>query len=197
MSLGQSRWLYTLRTEQSIGQRVASQDKPINDEDAALFRAAVGAVTSLPEQGRILHLTPPRHAYITDSSNCFEIADTLTDNDHSMPPADYCSNGISRMSLRRLARGYWPVQESLDLHGLHSDTARRTLQEFLHYALERHVRCVLVIHGKGLNSKSGEAILKIRTRHWLIQHPSVLAYSDAPTRLGGGGAAIILLRVSS
>lgn len=167
------------------------------EEDISLFRNMVGDVTPLPEPDRILHRPPPRHAYLPDSNDSADIPDTLSDTFQQEPPHEYCGNGISRQTLRRLARGYWPVQDSLDLHGLHSDTARRTLQSFLHRALAQGARSVLVIHGKGLNSKSGEAVLKLHTRHWLIQHPDVLAYCDAPAQLGGSGAAIILLKVSS
>jgi DNA-nicking Smr family endonuclease len=167
-----------------------------DEDDIALFRATVGEVTPIPEPDRILNLTPPRYAYLPESEGSTVLPDILSDSFQENPPDQYCSNGISRQSLRKLARGYWPVQDSLDLHGLHSDTARRTLQTFLHQALVQHSRCVLVIHGKGLNSKSGEAILKLRTRHWLIQHPSVLAYCDAPPQLGSSGAAIILLKVN-
>lgn len=168
----------------------------IDDKDATLFRAAVSDVTPLPKADRIIHRTPPRHAYLSDNTASIAIADTLSDNFQDEPPGEYCGNGISRISLRRLARGHWPIQDSLDLHGLYSDTARRALQTFLHHAHEQQLRCVLVIHGKGLNSKSGEAILKLRARHWLMQHPGVLAYCDAPVQLGGSGAAIVLLKVN-
>ena len=175
---------------------MAKPNNPSELDDASLFRNTVGEVTPLPEQGRILNLTPPRYAYLPSSEESVKIPDILSDTFLENPPDQYCGNGISRQSLRRLGRGYWPVQDSLDLHGLNSDAARLTLQTFLHQALEQHSRCVLVIHGKGLNSKSGEAVLKLRTRHWLIQHPSVLAYCDAPLQLGGSGAAIILLRIN-
>jgi DNA-nicking Smr family endonuclease len=54
---------------------------------------------------------------------------------------------------------------------------------------------VLVIHGKGMNSPSGEAVLRKLTRHWLAQRPDVLAYCDALPRDGGSGAALVLLKV--
>ncbi len=171
------------------------KDKEPND-DAELFRATVGEVRPLAAQNRITPVPLPRHAYIPDSYTAVEIADTLPDINSDVSIDEYIGNGISWQSLRKLKRGYWPIQDDLDLHGLHSDTARRTLQAFLHHALEQRFRCVLVIHGKGLNSKSGEAVLKIRTRHWLIHHPGVLAYCDSPARQGGSGAAIILLRIS-
>jgi DNA-nicking Smr family endonuclease len=131
-----------------------------------------------------------------------EIPDTLldlaaSDFAYGAAPDEYLSNGLSRMTLRKLRRGNWPIQDSLDLHGNNSDAARKLLQEYLHEAMQLKLRCVLVIHGKGLNSQGGEAVLRRLTRHWLAQHPLVLGYCDAPPREGGSGAALVLLRVGA
>ena len=165
-------------------------------DDAALFRAAVGEVRPLSKQNRITPQSAPRHAFIPDAATPAEIADTLSDFFNGPPPEEFLGNGLSRMTLRKLRRNVWPIQDKLDLHGLHSDSARRLLQEFLLNAIEQKSRCVLVIHGKGLNSSSGEAVLKIRARHWLMQHPGVLAYCDATPKDGGSGAVLVLLRIS-
>ncbi|MGB8518330.1 MAG: Smr/MutS family protein [Gallionella sp.] len=165
-----------------------------SDTDAALFRAAIGTVQPIPQQNRIAPQAPPRKALQASSPPAVEIADTLSDFHNTPPPDEFLSNGLSRMTLRKLRRNAWAIRDTLDLHGLHSDAARRLLQEFLHHAHEQQMRCVLVIHGKGLNSASGEAVLKIRTRHWLTQHQNVLAYCDAAPKDGGNGAVLILLR---
>ncbi len=99
------------------------------------------------------------------------------------------------MTLRKLRRGHWPVQDRLDLHGNTADAARRLLQAFLREAAQRGLRCVLVIHGKGINSPGGEAVLRRLTRHWLAQRPDALAWCDAPPRDGGSGAVLVLLKV--
>ena len=53
---------------------------------------------------------------------------------------------------------------------------------------------MLVIHGKGMNSPGGEAVLRKLTRHWLTQRSDVLAYCDAIPRDGGKGAVLVLLK---
>lgn len=164
-------------------------------EDAALFRAAVGEVQPLPDQNRIKPQKTPRKPLLRASAQPPVIPDTLSDFAPENTPDEFLRNGLSRMTLRKLRRGHWPVQDSLDLHGNTSDTARRLLQEFLYEAAQRGLRCVLVIHGKGMNSPSGEAVLRKLTRHWLAQRPDVLAYCDAPPRDGGSGAALVLLKV--
>lgn len=98
------------------------------------------------------------------------------------------------MTLRRLRRGDWPPQDSLDLHGLRSDEARKLLVEFLFHAKQQGLRCVNVIHGKGWRSEGREGILKVHTRHWLTQHPQVLAFCEPPQNAGGGGAVWVLLK---
>ena len=98
------------------------------------------------------------------------------------------------MTLRKLRRGQWPVQDHLDLHGLSSDEARKLLLEFLHEAAQHSLRCVCVIHGKGWQAGGGEGILKTRVRHWLTQCAEVMAFCEAPPNAGGGGAVLVLLK---
>ena len=166
----------------------------IEPEDAALFRAAVGAVNPLPEQNRITPQPPSPKPFRPTSATPHEIPDTLSDHAAENAPDDFLDNGLSRMTLRKLRRGNWPIQDTLDLHGNTGDAARKLLQEFLHAAAQHELRCVLVIHGKGMNSQSGEAVLRKLTRHWLTQHPNVLAYCNAQPKDGGSGAVLVLLR---
>ncbi|MDD2915583.1 MAG: Smr/MutS family protein [Gallionella sp.] len=165
-------------------------------DDAALFRAAVGEVKPLPEQNRIKLQRAPRKFLPRTSSPPAPLPDTLSDFAPEITPDDFLRNGLSRMTLRKLRRDHWPVQDGLDLHGNTSDAARQLLQEFLHEAAQQGLRCVLVIHGKGINSRSGEAVLRKLTRHWLTQRREVLAFCDAPPKDGGSGAVLVLLKVS-
>ncbi|MDO8293865.1 MAG: Smr/MutS family protein [Gallionella sp.] len=182
------------------------QTDRIKPEDAALFRAAVGAVQTLPEQNRIEPQKPQRKALPRAATPPPAIPDTLSDGCPTKSssgfgtenaPDEFLRNGLPRMTLRKMQRGHWPVQDSLDLHGNTGDAARKLLQEFLHEAAQHGLRCVLVIHGKGMNSRGGEAVLRKLTRHWLTQRPDVLAYCDAPPGGGGSGAALVLLKVMS
>jgi DNA-nicking Smr family endonuclease len=163
-------------------------------EDVALFRAAVGAVKPLAAQNRIMPRPAPRKPLLRPAAAPPAIPDTLSDLASGDAPDEYLSNGLSRMTLRKLRRGTWPIEDSLDLHGNHTDAARKLLQEFLHEAAQRNLRCVLVIHGKGLNSRGGEAVLRKLARHWLAQHAHVLGYCDAPAKYGGSGAVMVLLK---
>lgn len=164
-------------------------------EDAALFRAAIGEVNPLPDQNRIKPQNPPRKPFPRTAAALTSVPDTLSDFAAESAPEEFLRNGMSRLTLRKLRRGNWPVQDKLDLHGINGDAARKLLQEFLHDAIRHGSRCVLVIHGKGLNSKGGEAVLRKLTRHWLTQYPPVLAFCNAAPQEGGSGAALVLLKI--
>ena len=177
----------------------------INPEDAALFRAAVGEVKPLPETGRVAPQVAARKPVLRRAGSDQQTSasrpggsttDTLSDFAPEDTTEDYLGNGLSRMTLRKLRRGSWPVQDSLDLHGNTSEAARKLLQLFLQEATGRGLRCVLVIHGKGLNSQDGEGVLRKLTRHWLTQHPQVLAFCNAQPRDGGSGAVVVLLKAA-
>ena len=102
--------------------------------------------------------------------------------------------GLGADVLVRLRRGHWSVQGELDLHRLTSDQAHDALADFLFDARGRGLRCVRVIHGKGLSSPNREPVLKSKVRRWLSQWDEVLAYCEAPRHGGGGGAVVVLLK---
>ena len=106
----------------------------------------------------------------------------------------FLRRGLGSDVLVKLRRGRWSVQAELDLHGQTAESARDTLSDFLLDARNRGLRCVRVIHGKGLTSPNREPILKGRVRRWLAHWDDVLAYCEAPRHAGGGGAVLILLR---
>ncbi len=165
--------------------------------DSALFRAEIGEVTPLAEQNRIAPPKPSTQARVRSKSSQHTLADTLSDFYSEESPDEFQRSGLSRQSLRRLRRGLYPIQDNLDLHGHSIDASRQLLQGFLFDAVRQQLRCVLVIHGKGMNSPGGEAVLRTLTRNWLTQHPQVLAFCAASPGAGGSGAVLILLKISA
>jgi DNA-nicking Smr family endonuclease len=102
--------------------------------------------------------------------------------------------GLGPDVLTKLRRGHWAVQAELDLHGHDTDEARDALADFLVEARGAGMRCVRVVHGKGLTSPHREPVLKGKVRRWLAHWDDVLAYCEAPRHAGGGGAVLVLLR---
>ena len=105
----------------------------------------------------------------------------------------YLRPGLPRDVLRKLRRVHWVVQDELDLHGLTGDEAALETARFLAESMRRGLRCLRIIHGKGLGSRNREPVLKGRIRKLLARKSEVLAFSEPPPAHGGGGAVIVLL----
>jgi len=104
--------------------------------------------------------------------------------------------GIDRRHLARLRRGDVEVDLRVDLHGLVAGEARRTLRAELERARAAGLRCLLVIHGRGLHSEAG-AVLREGVVEWLVAPPLaglVMAFASARPEHGGPGATYVLLR---
>ncbi|MGH8716002.1 MAG: Smr/MutS family protein, partial [Burkholderiales bacterium] len=71
---------------------------------------------------------------------------------------------------------------------------RSSLVAFLNSSTKRGLRCVRIIHGKGLGSKNREPVLKHKVRAWLTQREEILAYCEARPVDGGSGAMTVLLK---
>ncbi|MFZ5586763.1 MAG: Smr/MutS family protein [Thermodesulfobacteriota bacterium] len=105
--------------------------------------------------------------------------------------------GVGPELLERLARGDFPVQDYLDLHGFSLEEAFPAVEEFLVRSLARGLRHVLIVHGRGLSSPGGTPVLKTALTQWLGQkrlQKRVLAFCTALARDGGAGAVYVLLR---
>ncbi len=74
------------------------------------------------------------------------------------------------------------------------DEAREALAEFIRESVKRGLRCLRVIHGKGLGSIGREPVLKGKVRAWLVQKYEVIAFCQARPHDGGAGAVLVLLQ---
>ena len=57
----------------------------------------------------------------------------------------------------------------------------------------RGMRCVRVVHGKGLGSPGRQPVLKGKVQRWLAQSAEVIAFAQASGPQGGAGALVVLL----
>jgi DNA-nicking Smr family endonuclease len=105
--------------------------------------------------------------------------------------------GLDPRLLRRLRRGDYSWQAHLDLHGMTAAEARDALEAFVTTSVRDGHRCLLVVHGRGLNSKDQTPVLKERMKTWLARGRiarHVLAFATARPCDGGTGALYVLLR---
>jgi len=175
-----------------------------SESDIRLFRESLANVVPLADPGRIVHAHTRPKPVPTQRRRDEQaaLADSLSD--HIAWNADietgeelsFLRNGISQQTLRKLRRGYWVTQDELDLHGNTSIEARARLVEFLNYCLKNGMRCVRIIHGKGMRSKNREPVLKTKVANWLMQRDEVLAFCQARRSDGGSGAVMVLLKSS-
>ena len=123
-------------------------------------------------------------------SDEFDVS-TLLDVDDQL---SFRRTGIGLDVTRKLRSGQWSIQRQLDLHGLRSDEAREALGQFIRLAHRTGMRCVRVVHGKGLGSPGKTPVLKAKVQRWLVQKKEVLAFVQARPAEGGAGALVVLLQ---
>ena len=105
--------------------------------------------------------------------------------------------GFSGKLMKKLKKGEFPVQDHIDLHGLTKQGAEARVKDFLLLSHKLGLRCVLIVHGRGLNSPDSFPVLKERLPIWLGRAPVkkiVLAFATARPYDGGAGAVYVLLR---
>ena len=105
--------------------------------------------------------------------------------------------GVAHDLVRSLARGEIEPEAELNLHRSTADAAAHQAERFIEQSVEQGRRCVLIIHGRGLHSGPGGPALRPALVELLCARPvarQVLAFASAPSRYGGPGALIVLLR---
>jgi DNA-nicking Smr family endonuclease len=171
------------------------------EEAASLFRKAVRGATPLGSAPRA-RLEPkkpppiPVQSLLDNHAALVESASGPLSWEQSIETGEelsYLREGLGREVLLKLRRGHWVTQDMIDLHGMNRAQAQAQLSEFLAICLKRQLRCVRVVHGKGLGSPRREPVLKGKVRLWLAQREEVLALCQAPQTQGGSGALLVLL----
>jgi DNA-nicking Smr family endonuclease len=116
---------------------------------------------------------------------------SLLDTDEAL---SFRRPGVGVDVVRKLRKGEWSVQSHLDLHNLRTDDARDALGQFIRECSKQGIRCVRVVHGKGLGSPGKVSVLKPKVQSWLIQKNQVMAFVQATPGQGGAGALVVLLQ---
>jgi DNA-nicking Smr family endonuclease len=169
------------------------------DEDAKLFREAVAGITPLaaPEPVRAARRPPPRARFARADRVAVlqESLDSATADPHTAAGDElvFRRAHVQPGVIRRLRRGEYRVQREIDLHGLTVAQAKQALAEFLDQCLGAQVRCVRIIHGKGLRSGHRGPVLKTAVSGALHRCGAVLAFVSARPVDGGTGALYVLL----
>jgi DNA-nicking Smr family endonuclease len=105
----------------------------------------------------------------------------------------FSRSGLQHNVLKKLRQGKYPVEYTLDLHGLTVAQARRELSGFLGECEAAGARHVIIIHGKGYRSID-KPVIKPMVNRWLREVSKVLAFHSAQPKDGGSGAVYVLLK---
>ena len=194
-----------LREQQERAEALAKAQREAaakRQAERQLFSLSVGAITPLRSRNLIdtapepipplpmQHWLDEERVLRESISDDFDVS-TLLDTDDQL---SFRRPGIGVEITRRLRSGHWSIQRQLDLHGLRTDEAREALGQFIRYAHKTGLRCVRVVHGKGLGSPGKTPVLKGRVQRWLVQKNEVLAFVQARPMDGGAGALLVLLQ---
>jgi DNA-nicking Smr family endonuclease len=218
-SLWQHAWvkIQSLQDLKQVQKQIAAAQAQAAAEEAArvaalrkaeaeknLFTRAIGKVAPLPAHNKAHLPHPPRQPVATqrqkdeaqviqDSlSDEFDVS-TLLDTDEAL---SFRRPSVGPEVTRKLRKGDWAIQREIDLHGLRSDEARLALTTFIRDAHKHGIRCVRVVHGKGLGSPGKTPVLKSKVHSWLVQKNQVMAFVQAKPAEGGAGALVVLLTPS-
>ena len=171
----------------------------MSEEDAALFRNAAGDVRVIEDDRTPAHRHRPKPRPKSGAGNSTpDASGEKPANSIRASERDgeqlFARPGLQQKQLKRLRRGQIPIAAEADLHGTRIHEARVLLEEFLRDCRADGLRCVRVIHGKGLGSRDGHAVLKWEVDRWLRGHDAVMAFCSAQPRDGGTGAVYVLLK---
>ena len=166
---------------------------------ARLFRAAVRGVKPLAGGTPATARPKPRpHARFTRADRAAVLKESLGAEppDPALAGGEelvYQRPGVQSAVVRRLRRGEYRIEREIDLHGMTVAEAKQALRQFLIDALCAQVRCVRIVHGKGLRSGHRGPVLKSAVSAVLRRTGAVLAFVSARPADGGTGALYVLL----
>jgi DNA-nicking Smr family endonuclease len=190
------------RRDHEQRERQRKADEARRHAEAQLFRSVMADVVPLPHKplARIdreqpapiahQHLADEQRALAESLSDEFDV-DTLLETDDQL---GFRRSTLGPDVLAKLRRGHWVVQGHLDLHGAITEEARELVSTFLHESTRTGLRCVRIVHGKGLGSPGKQPVLKDKVKRWLVQREEVIAFCQARSNDGGAGALVVLLR---
>ena len=172
---------------------------PVTEDDAALFREAIGEVRrleappSVPERPR--PSPRPRMRELDEALALRQSRQTgwFEATIDAAEALAYRRDEVPEKVLKALKRGQYSIGGELDLHQMRAAEAERWLREFLAESRAGGHACVRIIHGKGLRAAAGGSVLKALVDRMLRQRADVLAFASAPEAMGGTGAVLVLL----
>lgn len=172
----------------------------VTDDDARLFREAIGDVTPIdpvapppaaPRPEPQAHMFQADEAAVPGELLDMAFDPTLLEVGEEL---SYLRDGYPPKLLKQLKRGQFSIQDDIDLHQMNAAAAQACIADFLAEAKHCGFRCVRIVHGKGLRSRAAGPVLKALTDRLLRRRDDVIAFASARPMQGGTGAVVVLLK---
>lgn len=182
---------------------MAKKIQPLVQDDISLFKHTISKLkgTTQPLVQDKIHLSAQARKYKDQQKSLnhplhpkklaaeFFFSDEYEAQLNQSGPVSYTQKNQPSYLSKQLRRGDFSPEITLDLHGFTKEATKRELAEFLAYCYQSHLYCACIIHGKG------QQILKQKVPHYLVQHPKVLAFHQAPQKYGGKHGILLLIDI--
>ncbi|MCJ8321835.1 MAG: endonuclease SmrB [Colwellia sp.] len=167
----------------------------LTNQEKMLFKTAAGKVKPMVQD--TIHSVirtikkKPKTAKEKNSKQMaeFHFSDEFEPNLSIEGPMKYVRHDVDSFEAKNLRRGQYSPDLILDLHGLDKHQAKLEMAALLYACQKEHAQCVCIVHG------IGSRVLKNKVPHWLVQHPDVMAFHQAPLEWGGNGALLVLIEL--
>lgn len=169
-----------------------SAKKILSAEEKALFQAAIGKVKPIVQDKVVFTKKVVQNKHKSPSNLQKQLAEFHFSDEfepllNQQGPLKYVREDVNGFEAKNLRRGKYQPDLILDLHGLSQQQAKQELAAILYASQKEHAQCLCIVHG------IGNRILKKKVPHWLVQHPDVMAFHQAPLEWGGDGAVLVLM----
>ena len=187
----------------------AEKERELISEDERLFFEAMtnvspltmkrGRFTKAPDKDSLRPAHAPKNEELEVMAHLSDLVSGAAEMDITFSD-EYMEGSVKGFDPRlmeKLRNGLFPIQDFVDLHRLTQEEAEIRVRDFLLNSYGQGLRCVLIVHGKGLNSENHIPVLKKRVPLWLSRGPVrkiILAFSTARPYDGGTGAIYVLLK---
>ena len=153
---------------------------------------AQNQIKQLNDSNKIYHpqrIAPQKRHVVTDNQS-LQGFDAFSDY---VAHAQF-SRSDQKHLIKALQQGKYKIIASIDLHNNTQARALHLLERFLENHSTLSNSCLKIIHGKGLGSADGIAVLKNMVRRYLEHNVRVLAYTAGSANQGGDGVTLVKLR---
>jgi len=167
----------------------------LTNQEKMLFKTAAGKVKPMVQDTiHAVNRTIKQKPKTSKEKNSkqvaeFHFSDEFEPNLNIQGPMKYVRHDVDSFEVKNLRRGQYSPDLILDLHGLDKHQAKQEVAALLYACQKEHAQCVCIVHG------IGSRVLKNKVPHWLVQHPDVMAFHQAPLEWGGDGALLVLIEL--